>query len=515
MRGVRPIAVGVVLAAAAWAAPATAAPYSSHSQLYTCCTDRATKRAMFAEASASGAAFIRIDIGMETVAPRLTRDDVRHWGGTDEAAALSAEYGLPVVAVLHGTPPELTACDEPWERRRLCPPADPEQWATVAGEIAERYAGRIAHFQIWNEPDARWAFAGSAADYSRLLTASSREIKRVAPATRVVLAGMMNSHAGGRSFLDQVFRTDTGAVQAFDIGALHLRGPVAELTPQIPEMAAFLRGWGRHVPLWVTEHGYPSDSAWQNDSLHVGGEPGQASYLASSLPALALAGADQVFVTLHDGGGGAFDSEGILEGTARPGGSFRRKAGWHAFRDAVAAWPRIVAALLAPRPAPIDPRPCASHRRGTHRRDLLRGSAAGEYVVALRGNDLIRSAAGADCVSGGAGADKLEGGADRDKLFGGPGADRLVGGGGADRLTGNAGRDAFDGGAGNDSIYAVDGVAERVRCGRGRDVVRADARDRAFGCERVRRKRTVHPSSLPALGRARRALAPARLIRGA
>ena len=102
------------------------------------------------------------------------------------------------------------------------------------------------------------------------------------------------------------------------------------------------------MPLWVTEHGYPSDPAWQRDPRHLAGEPSQAAYLAETLPALAVAGADQVFVTLHDGGGGAFDSEGILEGTGRAGGSFRRKAAWYAFREAVQDWPRVLAGTQCP-----------------------------------------------------------------------------------------------------------------------------------------------------------------------
>ena len=521
-RRMRRLALALLLAAAAWAAPASAAPYSSHSQLYSCCTDSATKEAMFAEAAQSGAAFIRVDVAMDTVMPEFAGDGAREWSGLDEVAGLSARYGLPVLAVLHGTPRQLAACtDEQWERRRLCPPADPAEWARLAGEIAERYAGRIGHFQIWNEPDGRWAFLGGPADYSRLLVASWPQIKRGSPGAQVVLGGLMDSHAGGRAWLEQVFRADPLAVQAFDIAALHLRGSRADLTPQIPEMAAYLRGRGRQVPLWVTEHGYPSDPGWQTDPRHTAGEPSQAAYLAETLPALALAGAEQVFVTLHDGGGGAFDSEGILEGTARPGGVFRRKAAWFAFRDAVADWPRVLASLNAPPPPPPPPvpkaGPCANRVIGGHGRDVLRGTRAGDDLLALRGNDLIRSEGGDDCLSGGAGRDRLEGGTHRDRLHGGPGEDRLAGGPGADRLVGEAGRDLVDGGGGADVVDAADGVRERVRCGTGRDRAIADASDRLVGCERVkrRRKRTVHPSSLPAPGRARRSLTPARRIRGA
>ena len=488
------MALALLLAAAAWAAPASAAPYSSHSQLYTCCTDSATKEAMFAEAVQSGAAFIRVDVAMDTVMPEFAGEGARDWSGLDEVAGLSARHGLPVLAVLHGTPRQLAVCDdEPWERRRLCPPAHPAEWGRLAGEIAQRYAGRIGHLQIWNEPDARWAFLGGPADYARLLVDSWRVIKQRSPETQVVLSGLMDSHAGGRAWLEEVFRADPQAAAAFDIAALHLRGPGAELTPQIPEMGAYLRGRGRQVPLWVTEHGYPSDPGWQRDLRHTAGEPSQAAYLAETLPALALAGAEQVFVTLHDGGGGAFDSEGILEGTGRAGGSFRRKAAWHAFRDAVQDWPRVLASLNAPPPPPAPPRPkagaCANRRLGGHGRDVLRGTSAGDDLLALRGNDLIRSAGGEDCLSGGAGRDRLEGGTHRDRLYGGPGGDRLVGGTGADQLVGNIGRDLFDGGAGADVINSADGVRERVRCGSGRDRAIADVADRLLGCERVKRRR--------------------------
>ena len=152
----------------------------------------------------------------------------------------------------------------------------------------------------------------------------------------------------------------------------------------------------------------------------------------------------------------------------------------------MASWPSVLAALQAPPPA-IDPTPCASRRVGSHKRDLLRGSAAGDFVVALRGHDVIRTLAGEDCLSGGGGNDWLDGGTHRDSAFGGPGADRLAGSDGPDRLVGNGGRDTFDGGTGADFIDAADHVAERVRCGRGRYRVLADRVDRLFGCERVRR----------------------------
>ena len=47
----------------------------------------------------------------------------------------------------------------------------------------------------------------------------------------------------------------------------------------------------------------------------------------------------------------------------------------------------------------------------------------------------------------------------------------------------------MSGGTGSDVINAVDGARDTVLCGKGRDRVRADARDKLKGCEQVRRGR--------------------------
>jgi hypothetical protein len=56
-------------------------------------------------------------------------------------------------------------------------------------------------------------------------------------------------------------------------------------------------------------------------------------------------------------------------------------------------------------------------------------------------------------------------------------------------LEGGTEADLLDGGSGNDRIDAADRVREVVRCGPGRDAVRADLADRLVGCERVSRRR--------------------------
>ncbi|HEX5908923.1 MAG TPA: glycosyl hydrolase, partial [Thermoleophilaceae bacterium] len=312
-------------------AAAQAAPYSSHSQLYACCTDAETKEAMFREAKDSGAAYIRVDLQMEDMFSRGRAPD---WAGPDEVAALSRRFDLPVLAVLVGVPRENTDCLDitDWMGSFRCAPVDAAEWGEQAGQVAAHLDGVIDHFQIGNEPDGDWAFFGDAADYARMLSAAYDEIHAQAPGATVVLGPTMRLNSQGASWLDQVFRTPgTDAAAKFDVASMHLRGWMTQMTDAMQQRRAFLRGWGRDVPMWITEHGYSADSAWQFDPAYRGGEDAQASYLATSLPLLAKAGAAQVFVTLRDGGDAQYAREGIVGGT---GPAYRRKPAWYAVRDA-------------------------------------------------------------------------------------------------------------------------------------------------------------------------------------
>jgi Ca2+-binding RTX toxin-like protein len=134
--------------------------------------------------------------------------------------------------------------------------------------------------------------------------------------------------------------------------------------------------------------------------------------------------------------------------------------------------------------------------------DLLNGTTGNDTIFGLGGNDVLLGLAGNDLLDGGAGEDNLDGGPGRDKLkgqkgddvltggpgndvlIGGPGKDKLNGGKGNDTLTGNGAKDSLVGGPGNDTINARDGVSELVKCGSGKDTVKADKKDRLSGCEK-------------------------------
>ncbi len=121
-------------------------------------------------------------------------------------------------------------------------------------------------------------------------------------------------------------------------------------------------------------------------------------------------------------------------------------------------------------PPPPDKGPCSpSTQLGDDTADEFRG-----------GDD-------ADNLTGNGGDDTLVGGGGNDCLAGGPGADRLAGSKGADKLFAGAGADTVTGSRGADRIWARDGVADDIDCGKGKkDVVRADSADVvARNCEKV------------------------------
>jgi Ca2+-binding RTX toxin-like protein len=121
---------------------------------------------------------------------------------------------------------------------------------------------------------------------------------------------------------------------------------------------------------------------------------------------------------------------------------------------------------------------CTNRIVGSRRQDLLRGTPGPDLLLGLRRSDRLLGLDGDDCLRGGSGSDLLKGGA---------GADRLSGGRAADQVNGGPGTDVIRGGARGDRIKARDGEADRVRCGRGIDLVLADGADVLRRCELVRR----------------------------
>jgi hypothetical protein len=268
---------------------------------------------MFAEAAAAGASSIRLDVAPALIFTEPTQPP--DFSGLDEVMALSQEYHLPVVGDLFTIPYWIADCATPTATSAAsrCPTDDLADYGAEISQIVAHANPVIQDWEIWNEPDSQEFFTGTPQQYAMMLRTAHDAIKQVNPADEVLLGGVSGPSAS--SWLTQVFATPgADAAQAFDIANVHERAPLDSLAPDIENWKSFFASYGFTGPLWITEHGYPSDPAYQYDPSYQDGLPSQAAYLTASIPTLVDAGASEVFITERDNLGGPFASEGLLGG---------------------------------------------------------------------------------------------------------------------------------------------------------------------------------------------------------
>jgi hypothetical protein len=330
--------------AAQVAPPAEAAPISSAAQLFTCCSPDRLQERIFSEAEASGADYVRVDVELHGIFGAAA--DKPDWSHLDRMIELAKRHDVKLLAIVRGTPTWLSSCPGK-PKVTICAPRDPGEWGELAGEVAEHAAGEIDHWEILNEPDARWAFLGSAEDYARMLSAAYDAIKARVPEAKVVFGGVERPRE--HEWITRVFATPgADAAQKFDIDAVHLRlrlrNEVSELASWLTDWRQLLQRYGFAGPIWVTEHGYPADPAFQWDPAYRGtdaatGAAAQAALLKRSIPLLAQAGASQIFVTLRDNLYGEYLSEGIVHiDESQPTYPATRRPAFDTLRDLAIRW---------------------------------------------------------------------------------------------------------------------------------------------------------------------------------
>ncbi len=136
-------------------------------------------------------------------------------------------------------------------------PFDVEAYAAYCGALAGRYRGRIAAYQVWNEPNLQREWAGhspDAAGYVTLLGACYRANKAADPDAIVISAGLAPTETEppiavpDERYLQQMF--DAGLSAVYDVLGLHAPGynNPPETSPDEAE-AAGQRRWMvfRHV----------------------------------------------------------------------------------------------------------------------------------------------------------------------------------------------------------------------------------------------------------------------------
>jgi YVTN family beta-propeller protein/VCBS repeat-containing protein len=215
---------------------------------------------------------------------------VYDWSSVDRVVNTAAARGITVLGVINSTPWWAGVANTMPVSSR---PADPAKYAAFAKLVATRYKGKVASYEIWNEPNGvlAWQPGPNAAQYTAILKAAYTAIKAVDP-NAVVVAGALGAVVdwSGVSINPVTFLSDmyaNGAAGYFDAlsfhpylynnpfskGAAYASSPLNQVIQMYNLMVA--NGDG-NKKIWATEYGQPSS---------VVSEANQASYLGDFLRA--------------------------------------------------------------------------------------------------------------------------------------------------------------------------------------------------------------------------------------
>src|SRR4051794_26958071 len=274
--------------------------------------------------AADGLGVIRFDVSWRWMEP--SRGSYRYLDKLDQVVDAARARGIAAVLTPIETPAWANGGRSPWVA-----PDNPSDYASFVGMLAARYAGRVAGWEIWNEPDLRlfWRPDPDPVAYTRLLLAASAAIREADPSAKVIGGSITFGNTG---FVQAMY--DHGAKGAFDALSLHpytlKHAPDDEsdrfhsLTAILDDVHAVMASEGdRSTPIWITELG------WAVVGLNSVSPDLRIDYLARSVPLIRQRPWVQV-VTMY-----TIDTEDSERYGLSTGG--RRSAAWRSYVDAVHA----------------------------------------------------------------------------------------------------------------------------------------------------------------------------------
>jgi hypothetical protein len=261
---------------------------------------------------------------------------------SNEVLAAELEAGREVVGLLIGTPDWVR--DERLLPQGLWLPADDPGnfWATFVRQAVSRYAGRIDHWIIWNEPDI-WdksapghTWDGDVADFAQLQRVAYKVAKEANPEAAIHLAAFTyfwDANFQREQYFERLlaeFERDPSAAAHnyyFDVATAHLYFQPNLIYEIIVEFRTIMAAHGLEQPLWLVETNAPpvDDPEWPvpEYTLSVTLEE-QAAFVPQALAVALAAGAERIAIyklkDLASDAGANPEPFGLLraDGSARP-----------------------------------------------------------------------------------------------------------------------------------------------------------------------------------------------------
>jgi putative glycosyl hydrolase len=129
-------------------------------------------------------------------------------------------------------------------------------WMTYAGAVAERYAGKVGAYEVWNEPDWPKSFSGTMAQLVELTKEARSAIKAKDSRALVVSPSFVVSAPGDLTRIDRFL--SQGGGRYIDVFAVHAyataRAQPEAVAGYMSKIRAVLSRYGVHKPIWNTEY---------------------------------------------------------------------------------------------------------------------------------------------------------------------------------------------------------------------------------------------------------------------
>lgn len=221
------------------------------------------------------------------------------WVDPDNVLRAAEDAGAGVLLRVHGTPDWARPAHTPISH----PPANPADFARFMTALAVRYRGRVAAYEIWNEPNLNYEWGNRPPDpveYTTLLKTAYQAVKTQDPAAKVISAGPAPTgngrppdSLGDLAFIEGMYRA--GAKGYFDALGSHIYA--GNLSPEgddprtdinfariLQQRQLMLEHEDSATPMWITEMGWSLQTHWDLGQYHNQGVSAleQAQYLTGA-----------------------------------------------------------------------------------------------------------------------------------------------------------------------------------------------------------------------------------------
>lgn len=184
------------------------------------------RAAVLDKLAAAKIGWVRIDFGWSAFQEQ-SRDTYSQWyiDLSDYCVNQALARGIKVLAMVHRTPAWANGGQDTGT-----PPTDLNDFANFAYWMANHFKGRIAAYEVWNEPDPTQSFwTGTVNQYADMLKLAYPKFKAGDPSAKVVLGAPTYNNA---DWIGQIY--SLGAKDSFDIMATHPYQGQANQPPEYP-----------------------------------------------------------------------------------------------------------------------------------------------------------------------------------------------------------------------------------------------------------------------------------------